>query len=170
MQCIFGRLWPSLALALALVLGACGWHPRGVQEVPPQLQQLRLVSETKGGAFEQKLARALVAAGVVLVESAGGFSLHTGAERLETRNVALDREARSAEQEMRVTVEFELRNGAGDIVLGPHELSTSRIYSYDPNSVIAKQDEESLILTELRNNLVGQLFRQLRHADGAILK
>ena len=109
------------------MLGACGWHPRGVQEVPPQLQQLRLVSETKGGAFEQKLARALVAAGVVLVESAGGFSLHTGAERLETRNVALDREARSAEQEMRVTVEFELRNGAGDIVLGPHELSTSRI-------------------------------------------
>lgn len=168
MHCTVARLWPSLALAL--VLGACGWHPRGVQEVPPQLQQLRLLSETKGGVFEQKLARALVAAGVELVDSAGVFTLHTGPERLNTRNVALDREARSAEQEMRVTVEFELRNGAGDTVLGPREISASRIYSYDPNSVIAKQDEENLILSELQSNLVGQIFRQLRHADAATLK
>ena len=73
-------------------------------------------------------------------------------------------------RDRRVTVEFELRNGAGDIVLGPREISASRVYSYDPNSVIAKQDEENLILSELQSNLVGQIFRQMRHADAANLK
>ena len=55
-------------------------------------------------------------------------------------------------------------------MLGPREISASRVYSYDPNSVIAKQDEENLILSELQSNLVGQIFRQMRHADAANLK
>ena len=53
------------------------------------------------------------------------------------------------------------------MVFGPRTPPRSRIYSFDPNSVIAKQNEETLIYGELQDNLVGQIFRQLRRAEAA---
>ena len=63
---------------------------------------------------------------------------------------------------MRLDMQFELRNGDGETVFGPRVLSASRVYAYDPNSVIAKLDEEKIIRQELQENLVGQLFRNER--------
>lgn len=151
---------------LALTLAACGWHPRGSQEVPSGLRQLHLVSPQPNSALTLKLRRALDIAGVALTETAGtGLALHLGEEQRIARKVSLDREARSAEQEMRVVVTFELRNASGDVVFGPRTAMASRIYAFDPNSIIAKQDEENLIYQELLDNVVGQIFRQLRRAD-----
>jgi outer membrane lipopolysaccharide assembly protein LptE/RlpB len=48
-------------------------------------------------------------------------------------------------------------------------LSASRVYAYDPNSVIAKFDEEKIIRQELQESLVGQLFRQLGRIDAKML-
>ena len=89
----------SLALITVLTLAACGWHPRGSQEVPLQMRQLRLVTEQPNAALTLKLRRALQGAGVELVDVAGaGPSLHIGTEQRVSRKISLDRDARSAEQ------------------------------------------------------------------------
>jgi LPS-assembly lipoprotein len=154
-----------VALIIASASG-CGWQPRGAQELPPALAELRVVSEMPGNALEYKLRRALNAAGVTLREDAGKhYSMHLAIEERSARKVSLDRSARSAEQEMSLSVNFELRDPDNIPVLGPRQVSASRIYSYDPNSVIAKQDEENLIYQELQDNLIGQILRQVRSAD-----
>ena len=156
----------ALVLITVLALAACGWHPRGSQEVPLQLRQLRLVSEQPNAALTLKLRRALQGAGVELVDVAGtGPSLHIGTEQRVSRKVSLDRDARSAEQEMRVSVAFDLRNADGEVVFGPRTASASRIYAFDPPSNSATQDEENLIHLELLDHDVGQVFRQLRRAQ-----
>jgi len=154
-----------VALFIAALSG-CGWQPRGAQKLPPALSELRVVSEMRGNALEYKLRRALNAAGVTLREGAGNhYSIHLSVEERSARKVSLDRSARSAEQEMSLSVSFELRDASEVPVLGPRRISASRIYSYDPNSVIAKQDEENLIYQELQDNLVAQILRQVRSAD-----
>jgi len=162
---LLGACSGLFALCLAATLAGCGWHPRGSQQLAPQLHELRLRTDPSNPRFNQRLRNALRASGIELVESAAAHTLSTGPVRQSLRNVALDRSARSAEQEMRLTLEFELRNPDGDLVFGPREISSSRIYAYDPNSVIAKQDEELLIGEELQDHLVGQLFRQLSRID-----
>ena len=159
----------ALVLITVLALAACGWHPRGSQEVPLQMRQLRLVTEQPNAALTLKLRRALQGAGVELVDVAGaGPSLHIGTEQRVSRKISLDRDARSAEQEMRVSVAFDLRNADGEVVFGPRTASASRIYAFDPNSIIAKQDEENLIYQELLDNVVGQVLRQLRRAQAGL--
>jgi LPS-assembly lipoprotein len=158
----------AFALIAVVALAACGWHPRGSQDLSLQLRQLRLVTEQPNSALALKLRRALEVAGVELLEGSGNLSLHLGEERRISRKVSLDRDARSAEQEMRVSVAFDLRNADGAVVFGPRTATASRIYAFDPNSIIAKQDEENLIYQELLDNVVGQIFRQLRRAEAGL--
>ena len=157
-------------LLLALVMAGCGWHPRGSGELPRQLQELRLSSEPQSAAFAQKLRRSMRRAGMQLVEGSAPYTLKLGAEEKLLRKVSLDRSGRAAEQEMRLMIDFELRDGEGVLLYGPQRLSSSRIYAYDPNQVIAKRDEERLIYIELQNNLVAQLFRQLSRIDASRLQ
>lgn len=159
----------ALACLLALALAACGWHPRGAQDVSLQTRQLRLVSPQPEAALALKLRRALQVAGVEVVDAAGSTrALHLGKEERVARKVSLDRDAHSAEQEMRVSVVFDLRDAAGQVVYGPRTATASRIYAYDPNAIIAKQGEENLIYGELQDNVVGQIFRQLRRAEASL--
>jgi len=156
----------SLACLFALAVASCGWHPRGSQTLPSQLHTLQLVSAQPEGVVTLKLRRALQASGVTLIDGAGDhLSLHLGKEDRNSRKVSLDRQAHSAEQEMRITVVFDLRDASGAVVYGPRTAVASRVYAYDPNSIIAKQAEESLIVGELEDNIVGQIFRQLRRAE-----
>ena len=151
---------PLLALLLA-GLSACGWQARGARELAPELATLRLVFAPADARLESRLRRSLSLSGVEVVERAGVYTLHVAPVPPKLRNVALDRGARSAEQEMRMELAFDLRNAEGQVVVGPRNLSASRVYAYDPNSVIAKLDEEKIIREELQENLLGQLLRQL---------
>jgi LPS-assembly lipoprotein len=150
-----------LLLAFALLVFACGWHPRGALQLPPELQQLRVVSASGNNEFDKQLYRALRQAGIQIDTGARGYTLQIGPEQERIRNVALDRSARSAEQEVRFFIDYYLSDPDGAIVFGPRQLNASRIYAYDPNQVIAKEDEERIIYQELRDNMVGQLMRQI---------
>lgn len=167
---VCSRAGAWMIAALLVAVAGCGWHPRGSVALAPELQQLRLLADPKDPRLEGRLRRAMHVSGVELVETPTAFALQTGPEELSLRNVALDRAARSAEQEMRITLSFALRNPDGDLVFGPRELVASRIFAYDPNSVIAKQDEEMLIREELQQELVAQLLRQLRRVDATALR
>lgn len=152
-------------VVFSVTLLACGWHPRGSGEFALPMRELRIESAQPGDALSTRVARLLEVSGVDVRAGAGrSASLHLGREQHTTRKVALDRSARSAEQEMRVTVEFEVRNADGETVLGPRTVTASRIYAFDPNSIIAQQGEEQLIHQELQDNVAGQILRQLRHA------
>jgi LPS-assembly lipoprotein len=152
------------AVALLLCLGACGWQLRGDVELPPALQTLHLESAQQPGPLHRRLARALSTAGVELVDGSGGtaYTLLLQEERLRSRAVSVDRAARSAERELSLSVRADLFDGEGTVVGEPIEVQASKIYRYDPNSIIAKEDEELRIRNELRDSLARQLLRALQ--------
>lgn len=151
-----------------LALLACGWHPRGSGEATLPMRQLRIESVQADDALSAQMRRLLEASGVDVVADAGHSPLlHLGTEYLTTRKVSLDRRARAAEQEMRVTIDFEVRSADGETVFGPRTVTSSRIYAFDPNSIIALQGEEQLIHRELRDDVAAQILRQLRYVPSA---
>lgn len=159
----------ALLVTAALALSACGWHPRGSSDVTLPMRQLHIDSAGPDDAVSIRVKRLLGVAGVEVRSDVGHSpSLHLGAEHRSTRKVSLDRSARAAEQEMRVSVSFDVRNTDGDIVFGPRTASANRIYAFDPNSIIALQGEEKLILSELRDEVANQILRQLRHVPSTV--
>jgi LPS-assembly lipoprotein len=158
------------ALIALMLLAGCGWHARGAQEIQPQLQKLQLLTAPADLQFAKRLRRSLTFAGVELDAQGSSYALKIDPILEQQRNVSLDRQARSAEQELRIMLTFELHDPAGAVVFGPRKATASRIYSYDPNNIIAKADEEKLIRGELHENLIGQIFRQVQRIDPALLK
>ena len=153
----------AVVLFIATSTAGCGWHPRGSYQLPPDLRELRTASLDSNSALLLKLNRALKSSKVEVTDAPTATRLlQLGHEEQKMRNVSLDQAARSAEREMRVTVEIRVLDKEGKPVWGPQPISASRIYSYDPNSVIAKEDEERLIYGELQDNMIGQIMRRLQ--------
>lgn len=153
----------ALALLACLMLTACGFQLRSAVELPPALRALHLESDLPDSRFSRELSRSLEQAGVDLRASpAGVYRLQLQRERSSSREVSVDRRARSAERELELSLVLMLRDAAGTPVYGPVELNASKIYRYDPNNVLGKEDEERLINDELRERLTRQVLGALQ--------
>lgn len=166
MKRIFHTLWVCLAIT---ILCACGWQLRGSINLPDALRELRVESSTPTSLLTKNVERALRIVGVVpLAPGQQGYSLRLYDEKTVSREVTVDRRARSAEREMAISVMVLVNDPLGEPVHGPVRISGSRIYTYDPNNVIAKQDEEELLTEELTANLSQQILHVLEAAGGAL--
>lgn len=159
----------SLLVVFTSLLLACGWQLRGVAELPPALQTLKVDFDRPGSGLNRSLLRSLEVAGIDVDSGAtDNYRLILRNENSFSREVSVDRRARSAEREMVLSVVVTVADPDGEPIHGPINLSGGRIYSYDPNNVIAKQDEERLLGRELRDDLGAQILHILRAAGRRI--
>jgi LPS-assembly lipoprotein len=164
-----GRTPLLILLLIGSLLSACGWQLRSAVDLPPALQTLHVEAEQDYSPLLRSLGEALRVAGVELLPADGNvYRLQLRNENSNSREVSVDRRARSAERELSQSVVILLRDPQGRIVFGPMQLNSSRIYSYDPNNVIAKGDEERLLRRELIDNLTGQILRAMKAAAGRL--
>ena len=153
-------------LLLTLALGACGWELRGDYDLPAELTHIDLRAQQPDHPLVLKFERALKVAGVDAQDSGAATAvLNIGKINRELRNVAVDSRGRASEKGLWLSVAVSAMTPEGEMLLQQTTLSTNRIYRYDPNNVVAKDEEEQLIEQELYDNLVGQLMRRLRRID-----
>ena len=63
-----------LLFTVSLALAACGWQPRGAQQLPPELKEIQLVVTPPEPRFVARLERSLTLSGVKVVERAEAAS------------------------------------------------------------------------------------------------
>jgi len=155
-------------LILLGMLSACGWQLRGNYDLPDELRRVQLSAADPLHPIVRRVERALTIAGVEISETA---SLTLRLERLEReqRNVALDRRARPSEKGIWLSLPMSVVADNGAALVGPLELQANRIYRFDPNNVVAMNEEEKLIENELQDTLVGQLMRRLQRIKPSAL-
>ena len=149
-------------LSMSLV-AACGWQLRGTASMPAAVAQIKLDTQKLNAQMVVTLRNALNGADVQIDRDAH-FTLQVSEFRQESRNVSIDRAARSAQRELSFEVTAQLLADDGDPVFGPETISASRIYRDDPDNVVAKVNEERLIENELQEGLSRQILSWLRAA------
>lgn len=155
------RLW--LAVLLALQLNACGFHLRGAVELPEVMARTH-VEGGAGSDLYYELENALINAGAEVVASAeaatGTLTLHK--QQVQRRVLSVDSLGRAAEYELTLQLAFSLKDSAGKIIADNERLSIVRDYSFDPDSVLAKGDEEAALRREMNRFAVAQMLRRLQ--------
>lgn len=159
-------------LATALALAGCGWQLRGTGIVPTGLDTLHITARERHSPLVTELTRTLRAADVQVPEDASeaAYSLVIVAERRGVRTATVNANARVSEQELREEVEFMILDRDGQVLLPRSTVMVERVFEYDENNVLATRDEEQLIRSEMRRDLVNQIlnrFRQLKDLNGA---
>lgn len=152
-----------LVLACISLLSGCGFHLRGAVALP-EVMARTYVEGGAGSDLYYELENALVNAGAEVVESTEAASavliLHK--QRLERRVLSVDSQGRAAEYELTLQLAFSLKDSKGLILADNERLSVVRDYSFDPDNVLAKGDEEAALRREMNRFAVSQMMRRLQ--------
>ena len=147
-------------LGAVLLLGACGFQLRGSIDLPAGMEPLYV---SAGEPLASQLNNALAINGVTVVASASEarHQLVILKQNSENRALSLGENARVAEYQLIETVEFIVRNRKGETVFGPVVLRERAVLQNDPDKVVSTGRERQLLQQEMRQNLAGQITRQL---------
>lgn len=160
---------PALALALAVALAAsaalaaCGFQLRGSYDIPPAIVPVAIDAPGASGvarALDETLRYGDMR--VIADDEPAASRIEILDERSERRVLAVDARGKVDEYELRYSVRWRLvdaRGGAGELI-APAELSARRDYRHDPGAVLGSQDQEGLLIDDMRDDIAQRiLFR-----------
>ncbi|MDE0350663.1 MAG: LPS assembly lipoprotein LptE [Gammaproteobacteria bacterium] len=153
----------ALAMTAGLLVAACGFQLRTWD-----LAGLERVQVVGGDAqtLRRELTRALTQSGVVLTDarSDADVIVQLSDERESRRTASVSGGARVAEYEMSLAVSFGALDAEGEELVPTRTLRAERTYRLDLDNLIGSREEETLIVRELRADLVQRMVRSLGRA------
>jgi len=147
---------------VAIALSACGFHLQGRTPLPAVFTTTQLIAEDPQTDFAQGLRRALITSGGTLTEDS---ERATGTVRIQkdqvTRKIlSVSKNNTPREYEVTYTVEFSVDGTSGEI-LPSQTVSLTRDYSFDETKLLAKENEEAILLDGMARDLVAIVMRRL---------
>lgn len=156
----------AFVLALALLLGACGFHLRGQGTFALPFQSLYVQSSNSYSPFITQLKAAIEANGVRVPDSAAQaeLTLDIVSEKQSKQILSLSGAGRVREYRLQYQISLRAFDAQQMDWLPAQELNLRRDYSYDDTRILAKEQEEGLLYQDMRNEAVQQILRRLNHA------
>lgn len=154
------------ALTLLLLLQACGYHLRGVVDIPPEMKKVYV--EGAGSALHKELRAALKASDGQLVASpeAAGIVIRVLRDDMRRRVLSLDQQGKATEFELNYSIDFLLLDSTGKILQEQQQVEINRDFFNDQVDILAKNNEEQII----RDEMYRQAVRTIVTRASAILK
>ncbi|HET8708605.1 MAG TPA: LPS assembly lipoprotein LptE [Pseudomonadales bacterium] len=148
-----------LALLLTL-LSSCGFHLRGSRPLPDTLQVVQIEAADPHGYLARQIVNRLHDSGSRVVDD-GPVVINIGKEEITRRSLAYTAQARVAEFELIMDINYWADMKDPAIRIAQHKIRVSKSYSYDPTNPSGKSEEENLLRQEMRRDVLDQLMREL---------
>jgi LPS-assembly lipoprotein len=149
-------------VTLFLAVAACGFHRQGITPVAPVMNVTYVDSRDEHTVFLTALRRSLVASGATLAPSPDKATATLYISRDDTGRRVLSVSARNTptEYEVYYTVTFSVSADNKEL-LPAQTLTLKRDYSFDEETVLAKESEEEILRDALARDLAGIILRRL---------
>lgn len=146
-----------------IALGGCGFQLKGsVQAGNSEWEglSLRLISTDPRGELTREVARELSSMKITLTEDLETPTrLTLREEQFTQRNVSLTAQARAAEMELTLSVDYVLQQEEMLPLEGTASVSQQMLN--DPRNVVGKTEEMRLLREEMRRDLAAQIVRRV---------
>ena len=149
-----------LVMGLAVLLSACGFQLRGTGTNELAIKELDLSARNQYGETVTQLNRTLTNSGVKIYTGAP-YKLILTNEAETQRTASYSGSGRSAEYQLTVTLNYEMR-GEKDLVLLGDKVSVEKIYNHDGNNLTASDNEAQQVRNEMRSELVQKMMARLQ--------
>ena len=164
--------WRSFLLLLAtyyLLLVSCGFHLRGTGDaaLPASLATVRVVPFTQlaNDPLTVAVRAALAQAGASIVDAPEAPAVVLLGEQTETRVASVSTATAKASGYLVVySASFRLD---GPQPLAVQTIRLQRSYSFDPNQVLAREQQEQELLRDMRRDAAQQMVRRLARASAS---
>jgi LPS-assembly lipoprotein len=154
----------SFVLIMALLLSACGYHLRGAMELPAGLKIVYL----EGGSpqLREQFNRAMEISSVALASSpeTAGMIVKIFNEDNQRRVLSLSSGGVANNFELNYRFEYEIVDSQNKVLVARQPVEIKREYFNAQLAVIAKENEETVILNEMYQQAVRTIVNGARVA------
>ncbi len=155
-----------LLAVLSASLVGCGFKLR-TWDMQGNVETATLSGAAVSTALGSELRRALGQAGVRVLDStaadeeveAAELKLELLAVTQRRRSVSVTGQARAAEYELMLDVNFAARDAQSAQLIAPRWLKVQRVYRVDRDNLVGSNEEESLLQREMRADALQQILR-----------
>ncbi|MCG7567540.1 LPS assembly lipoprotein LptE [Pseudoalteromonas sp. CnMc7-15] len=146
---------------LVLLLGSCGFHLKKASDLPQDLMTLEVNASDPNSALYEQLLSELARSNVQVNKGlrANSPMLRLTSDRLDRRTLSLFKNGQVAEYELIYSVSYTLKRAGEDPIEQYFELY--RNYQDDPDNALAKANEMTILLEELRKQASRRIVREL---------
>ena len=149
-----------LVIGLAGLLSACGFQLRGTGDVQFALKELDVSARDAYGDTVQQV-REVLEDNDVRVYSGAPYKLVIARETEDRRGASYSSGARTAEYELTMGLEYEIR-GARNLLLTGNKVEVQNYYQQDDNNLAGSDQEAAQLRGELRREMIQQLMFSLQ--------
>jgi len=150
------------AVTLCLLLASCGFHLRGSAPLPFETLYI-----SGSPSFATQLARGIRSGSSTRVVSnakEAQVTLQVVGEQNERVILSLSGSGRVREIQLRYRISYRLSDSEGRELMPVTEVQLKRDLSYSDTDVLGKEQEEQLLVRDMRNDAVQQVLRRLQVA------
>lgn len=150
-----------IALLLCVSVSGCGFQLRGIAGETLALERVHVGPANRLPDIRRELERQLRQSGTVIAEeSAAEAVIELVEQRTRRRPVTSTGSGSAARYQLDLEVTFAVRR-ADSILLTPTTISSQRIYSFDPGSLVGNSEEEELLTNEMRRDVAARILRRV---------
>jgi len=148
---------------LFLLMAGCGFHLRGQTALPPQLKHIAVVSQDQNSAFKNELVNTLrhLDLNVETIEHRAPYTLHILSEYLSQAASAVSASTQTRQYTLYYTVNFELTDQKGKVIIPQSALSTSRVLTLNMNQILSSNSEALTLQKEMQQEIMMKLMNRL---------
>lgn len=151
---------------LIFTLSACGWHSRGGDNLPDASAPMDLLVKASDNysPLVITLRETLPVYNIIEVNSASekALTLSIGSEHMDRRTAGVGSNALTNAYEMTISVDYSVTNQDGELTPTGTKARVSRTYNYNVNNANSAEQEEKIVISEMRRELSQSILRRTR--------
>ncbi len=153
-----------IPIMLALFLCACGFHLRGMIDVPEWLTNVSIISEDGNNKELLSLLESQLEGYKVKVNQDPKLSqywLIINRTTYQQQITSIGASTNPRQYQLVLTVEFLLQTRKGDVVKPPGTVIVTRQLTVNNNRILGSNEEETVLISEMRQDAVIQIINRL---------
>lgn len=150
-------------LSLILSLSACGFHLRGISDLPQQLSNIQLLAEDIDSNDRALLTQALQRAGVSLVDADNSAArLRVSFKTLPERSLADSAGSGTRIARLARELTYSVIGASGNRLVDNVTLTSTQDLEINENNLLAVEAEKQVLLDNITESLLNRMLRQLQ--------